>query len=405
MPLVEGEQPALGRLAIYTHDYLSMSMTFIYRQLMRLSRWEPLVLAATTRNLDFFPYQDLTVHGPPRLARLRDAAQRRLLRRTPELSRGQRRVFRRSLVDARAVLVHAHFGPSGMEILPVARDLGIPLLVTFHGFDASSLLRHPWYVSGLRELFDHAHVIAVSRAMSERLIECGAAAERVHVLYIGVPLAMFPFVRRTPLVEKVRHGEVISFLQVANFVEKKGHPYTVRAFQRLHAAYPGSRLVLAGDGPFRAHAEHLARELDLGDSVQFLGKVDEDDVRRLMAGADVFVHHSVTADDGDQEGIPTAIMEAMASGLPVISTFHAGISELVDDRVSGYLVEERDVEEYCRRLIDVLADEGSMGRAGRDKVESQFNIDVQTQRLSALYREIGLADQFAGAAAPGNGHE
>lgn len=380
-------------------------MTFIYRQLERLSEWDPAVLTTMARNLDRFPYRHITVADSLRAARLRSAIRRRLLGRAPKLSTAQRRIFRQSLIDADAVLIHAHFGPSGIEILPVARELGIPLLVTFHGFDASRLLRQDWYVSELKELFDYAHVIAVSRNMAERLIEYGAQVERTHVHYIGVPLTSFPYVRRTPLAENVRHGDNILLLQVANFVEKKGHSYTLQAFRRLREHYPKVRLILAGDGPLRVPAEELARDLTLGESVQFFGKAHERDVRGLMAEADIFVHHSVTAGDGDQEGIPTVIMEAMASGLPVISTFHAGISELVDDRVSGYLVEERDVEGYCQRLIDVLADEGSMGRAGRDKVESQFNIDVQTQRLSALYREIALADQFAGTTSSNNSQE
>jgi len=385
---VYGGAVQLPRVAVYTHDYLSMSMTFIYRQLAQLENWQPLVMTVTTRNLQFFPWKDLIVHEPPRLARLRDAAQRRLFGRVPPLTRGQRRTFRRSLISAHIALVHAHFGPSGIEILPVARDLGIPLVVTFHGFDASTLLRQAWYVSGLRELFEYAHVISVSEIMGRRLIEYGAPAERVYPLHIGVPLDSFRYVSRSSVVQKVRRGELLSFLQVARFVEKKGHFYTLRAFRRLREVYPKVRLVLGGDGPLRLQAQLLVRQLGLEDSVQFLGTVDENSVRRLMAEADVFVQHSVTAADGDEEGIPTVVMEAMASGLPVVSTLHAGIPELVQDGVTGYLVEERDVEKYFVRLVDVLSDDGSMGQAGRERVEQHFDLKVQTVKLDALYRSI-----------------
>jgi glycosyltransferase involved in cell wall biosynthesis len=188
--------------------------------------------------------------------------------------------------------------------------------------------------------------------------------------------------------QKIRRGELLSFLQVANFVEKKGHFYTLRAFRRLREVYPRVRLVLGGDGPLRLRAQLLVRQLGLEDSVQFLGTVDENSVRRLMAEADVFVQHSVTAANGDEEGVPTVVMEAMASGLPVVSTLHAGIPELVQDGVTGYLVEERDVEKYFERLVDVLSDDGSMGRAGRERVEKHFDLKVQTVKLDALYRSI-----------------
>jgi glycosyltransferase involved in cell wall biosynthesis len=283
-------------------------------------------------------------------------------------------------------------------MLPLARLLGIPLLVTFHGYDASRLLREAGYCRSLRRLFRHAHVITVSELMRRRLLEHGARPERTRVHYIGVPVEDFAFVARRSPAEKLAAGESVRFLQVSNFVEKKGHRYTLEAFREVVARHPGCQLTLAGDGPLRAEMQELAAKLGLCGCVAFPGRVSKETAIPLMSEADVFLHHSVTGDDGDEEGIPTVVMEAMATGLIVVSTRHAGIPEIVQEGRTGFLVPERDVAAYVDAIDGVLTrSDPEMGRRASAFVRENLNLRRQNERLVEIYRSV------AGAAIPREG--
>jgi colanic acid/amylovoran biosynthesis glycosyltransferase len=124
----------------------------------------------------------------------------------------------------------------------------------------------------------------------------------------------------------------------------------------------------------------------ISDRVEFVGRVVRRQVSDLMRSADVFVHHSVTGSDGDMEGIPTVIMEAMSTGLPVVSTKHSGIPELVDHGRDGFLVSERDVEGYAAALLSFRTADPAMGKSARKKIEEKFNIAVQNAELKRIYR-------------------
>jgi glycosyltransferase involved in cell wall biosynthesis len=370
-------------VAVYVRHFLTISMTFVQRQLRGVEESFPsIVLAAERHHEDLFPHDRVVLQNvgwTERVVRLlKRSAGRGYGHVSPRRLRGWASACREHGVR----MIHAHFGNRGIEILPLARELDIPLLVTFHGQDASSHLRNPGYRRGLRELFAHAHVLAVSQAIADRLVAEGADPERLEVHRVGIPLEVFTPVDRTPLCRK----REVEWLQVSNFVEKKGHQYTVAAFRRLLEHKPESRLTLAGDGPLRSEIERSCA--GLGDRVRFPGKVSEDQVLRAMRSADVFLHHSVTAQDGDQEGIPTVIMEAMATGLPVLSTHHAGIPELVEDGVTGHLVPERDVDAYLQKMLAVLEDDGSLGRRASRSVREHYSLETQNARLRDHYAEV-----------------
>lgn len=376
-------------VAIYTTNYLSISATFIYRQIRGLSdQFKPIVLASEVENLDLFPFEPIYVKNRSCVGRVISKAYRQVSRKYAALGPCQVSYWRDVLKKEGVRLIHAHFGPAGLGMLPLSKNLGLPLLVTFHGYDASRLLRDKVYLHALEDLFDNAYAIAVSRQMRERLVAIGADPSRVTVHHIGVPTDVFHYIPRISIAEKVRRGEIVEFLQVSNFVEKKGHEYTVVAFQGLLATYPQSRLILAGDGPLRLQIELQCRELGIEDKVRFVGKVSRPQVIELMTQADVFVHHSVTAENGDQEGIPTVLMEAMSTGLVVISTLHSGIPELIDSGLNGYLVAERDVSGYTDKLADVLGCGVEIGQRASEKINGKFNMTVQNVKLEDIYVEL-----------------
>lgn len=377
-------------VAIYSPIWLPRSETFVYRQLLGVERdCEPRVLTHELVNLDSFPYPRLDVCRRSLADRLYSRLARACFGRYGVMSPGRADRLASILRERRIKLIHAHFGPAGLLMLPIARRLDIPLLVTFHGYDASTLLRRASYRESLHALFEYASVIAVSNALAERLLDAGADLARLKVLRLGIPLHEFQYVARRPLAEKVRRDEPLRLLQVARLVEKKGTRHTLRAFAELLRAYPRCTLTIAGDGPLLSSMRRLAQELGLGHAVRFTGSIPSREVSRLMAESDACVQHSVTASDGDQEGLPVVLMEAMASGLPVVSTLHSGIPELVEDGASGYLVAERDEQAYAQKLRALLDDDGQIGRRARLVIEQRFDMEAQNRKLAAHYRAIG----------------
>jgi len=377
-------------VAIYQQEYLTISMTFIYRQLKGLNeKFKLLVMANRLNNVDIFPWE--YIYSKPKTS-FKEKAINKLYKlikyKYAALSNQQYNYYKNLLIKENVKLVHAHFGPSGLEILPPVKELKIPLLVTFHGYDASMLLENRKYVAQLGELFDYAHIITVSKNMKDRLVKYGADPSKIKVHYIGAPLQDFAFHNRKALNEKAKNNELIKFLQVSNFVEKKGHKYTINAFKKFISFYPNSRLILAGDGPLKNSMEDLCNELNLNNHVQFVGKVTKPEVIKLMKEADVFLHHSVTAENGDQEGIPTVLMEAMGTGLTVISTYHSGIPELIIDGYNGFLVHEKDIKEYVEKLKYVLSTDNSIRKNAHNYVNKKFNIEIQNKELGDIYKFI-----------------
>lgn len=376
-------------MAVYSQTFLTISMTFIYRQMMGISEWfRPIVLTSKTVNSDAFPYSPVyekSVNGLTN--RVVSKLYRTIAGKTTFISPAQFKYWRDACRKHNVRLIHAHFGPGGLQMLALAKSLNIPLIVTFHGFDASALLKSSVYKANIKNLFDYADVICVSKFFRDRLKNYGINFNKTKIHYIGIPLEDFEFVRRKPIYLKYQNNEILRFLQVSNFVEKKGHCYTIEAFYKILKLYPKIQITFAGDGPLRKEIEGRCRLLGLSDKVTFTGKVVKKQVVELMHQSDVFVHHSITAKNGDQEGIPTVIMEAMATGLPVISTYHSGIPELIQDGVNGFLVPERDVEEYAQKIKALLKYSEDIGQRAFDKVNRDFNMTPQNEKLAIIYKE------------------
>jgi glycosyltransferase involved in cell wall biosynthesis len=264
----------------------------------------------------------------------------------------------------------------------------LPLVVTFHGYDASLLLQNKVYVRNLKELFKYAHIITVSDNMKNDLIKLSDSADRFNVVRCGIPVDLFEYKERLPLPEKFAGGEEIIFLQVSNFVEVKGHKYTLEAFRNFLNHYDNAKLILAGEGETKKSIQSLCRQLGIIEKVAFPGVVNEQEVTKLLLEADVFLHHSVSLPNGVKEGLPTVLMEAMATGLPVISTIHSAIPELIENGVDGFLVNERDIEEYSKTILNLKNVANSIGMMARKKVERNFNLDIESKKLLDIYSNL-----------------
>ncbi len=297
-----------------------------------------------------------------------------------ELARETTSAYVKAFRQHRAAAVLAEYGTTGVLTIEACRRVGIPLIVHFHGFDASvrSVLEanSETYPAMLHEA---AAVIAVSRPMRDRLISLGAPPERIWQIPYGVDCRSFT--------GGCPESAPPIFLAVGRFVEKKAPQLTIRAFAEAHRAHPEARLRMVGEGPLLKECRELVQALEIEDAVVFLGMQSHAAVQEEMRQARCFVQHSIEAASGDCEGTPVGILEAGASGLPVISTRHAGIPEVVIDGETGLLVEERDIRgmsEHMIRLIQEPERAGQLGRAARQRIETHFTIEQSLGQLSEV---------------------
>jgi colanic acid/amylovoran biosynthesis glycosyltransferase len=293
-----------------------------------------------------------------------------------------------------------HFGPMGARAVRL-RQAGIVrgrVATFFHGFDVSALVRRAGsgtygQLFGSGDLF-----LPISDHWRQRLIALGCPAARTAVHRMGIDCSLFDFAIRDRA-----EGEPLRLVTVARLVEKKGVEYAIRAVARLVEKGVDVVYSVVGDGPLRGALEKLVTELGLSGRVKILGALSHADVVALLASSHIMVAPSVTASNGDMEGIPVAIMEAMASGLPVVSTQHSGIPELISDGVTGYLVPERDTDALAEKLHHVAehaAEWPLVARAARAFVEEHHDIaalnDQLARRLETLLRGVSVSYSMSG---------
>lgn len=383
-------------IAVFTINWLGVSETFIYRQLKALDDNGFNAFILTTNLIEsFFSKKDnnriVYWKKPNRINRKWSTFKQviGLGKNSYAATNSQNNFWSNKLKLNKAKLIHAHYGPGGLMILNVAQKLNIPLITTFHGYDASTLLRKKVYLNNLKLLFKYSYVITVSNFMRKRLISLGAPEDRIITHYIGTDLNKFQFQKHISIDNKAKNNQPLVFLQVSNFVQKKGHEYTIKAFNLFLEEYPNSKLILAGDGPRKIECEALVESIKIEDKVKFLGAINPDEVTQWMSKSDVFLHHSVTDENGGEEGIPTVIMEAMASGIPVVSSFHAGIPELIKNNESGFLIKEKDVLGYSKLLIKLLkTNTDIITEKAASQVAEKFDIHKQNQLLITIYENI-----------------
>jgi len=293
------------------------------------------------------------------------------------LARQSREELVRFLVGHQVTTVLAEYGPTACIIRSACKAAGVRLFVHFHGCDASRLLRQWWTRYAYRRLLADADgLICPSQFLAEKLQAIGLPQERIHVVPCGVDIHEF-----SPN-EAERDRNLV--LAVGRFVEKKAPQHTVAAFARAARQVPDAKLEMIGEGPLLNKCRALADQAGLDGSASFRGAQDHSVVKQEMARAAVFVQHSVTAADGDTEGLPVAILEAMSSGLPVVATRHAGIPEAVDDGRTGLLVEEHDEAGMADALVRLLMnpeEAKAMGAAGRQRAVRLFSSEQQLARL------------------------
>ena len=257
-----------------------------------------------------------------------------------------------------------------------------PVIVNIRGYGASTKLENKKYVAWLKKLANHNNVfpIYVCNHLKKNLISKNVIFKNEGIiLYTGVDLKKF---KRTKYDLKSRNK---TYIQVGNFNDKKGQFITIKSFNKFIKKYDNknAKLVFIGEGKNLKKAKKLVADLNISEFVFFKGKLNQTEIINELEAADVFVHHSITSKKGDQEGIPNAIVEAMAMEMPILTTFHSGIPELVSNGVNGFLCEENDVLTYSEQMNQIY--NWSYKKVNRKVIENKFSLKKHIDNLNEFY--------------------
>lgn len=373
------------RFCVATPSLWLPSETFVRRHIAEIAPERTAVLFGSEENAERLKMPHFRWTPP------RPASRSRILRfvigrwnlwrrgATTPLARRHHRAVVKFLKRNDVSRVLAEYGPTGSLLVEACRDANVQLSVHFHGWDASYSLQSKFCRCEYRKMAEYAeHLITPSQFLADRLAEIGLPREKLHVVPCGVDTTVFsPSSTRDPQL----------LLAVGRLVPKKAPHLTIEAFSRVASKHPQARLEIIGDGLLRPECERRVRQYGLSDRVVLHGSQNHEFVRERLKQASIFVQHSVTA-NGNTEGLPVSILEAMACGVPVVSTYHSGIPEAVLDKECGFLVPEGDVGGMAIAMDRLLANpeqRDSFGKTARQRAESLFSAKGQIRELRRLF--------------------
>ncbi len=290
-------------------------------------------------------------------------------------------------LDKNFDIIHCHFGFSGITGAYL-KDIKVSgkIITTFYGYDLSSAITDNKSIIYKNLIRKGDLFLPICDYFKRKLINLECGEEKIIIHQVGIDFQKFKFLER-----KLQPEGVIKILTIARLVEKKGHIYAIKAIKKVIEKHKNIQYFIVGNGPLKEKLEAQVSEAGIKQYVDFAESVNQDECMSLYQEAHIFVLPSVTSDNGDQEGTPVVLMEAQATGLPVISTYHSGIPEIVIDGKSGFLVPEKDVNALTEKL-DYLIEHpeirDEMGKAGRKYIEEKFDIKNLNQKLVKIYESL-----------------
>lgn len=292
-------------------------------------------------------------------------------------------LIERYIQDNNISIVLAEYGTAGSFIAPICVKLQIPLIVHFHGIDASSYRTIARFKQGYNYMFENAHkIIAVSKAMSLALQNIGCPEGKIVLNTYG------PHPDYTDVIVDYESDYLIS---VGRHTYKKAPYLTILAFEKVLDKLPNLKLKMIGDGELFDVSQNLVKSLGLEDSIMLLGSLERKYIIEHLRTAFLFVQHSLVAYNGDSEGTPVGIIEAMAAGLPVVSTYHAGIPDVVEQEETGLLVKENDIDAMAEAMIKIANDRTlakEFGLKGKDKITSRYTMENHLATINDIISEL-----------------
>ncbi len=353
-------------------------MLHIHRHITGLKSFSPVVIAQKEEGIWPVPVLERV-----RRSKLRFMA-RALAGSAPwQVSRREVRDVLQMLERHQAKLLHVFFGNVAIHLLPLLRVCPIPVVVSFHGSDVSGAIAGEDCKAARGELFDRVSlVLCRSEQLAGRVREMGCPASKIRLMRTVLP--EISYVQRMPPAD-----ESWRIVQASRLVPKKGIATALDAFAIFRESFPAARFTVAGEGPLLDELKSKATQLGIAGSVEFAGFLDQDGLRALFAASHLYLHPSETV-DGDVEGVPNALLEAMASGLPAVATEHGGIPEVITHGKTGLLVPEHSPEKLANALLQLANNPGLAGtiaRDGSEEVRTTFSQERQIANIEALYRE------------------
>jgi colanic acid/amylovoran biosynthesis glycosyltransferase len=375
-------------ILVFCNQPIPISETFVYHQIAGLRRYHAIVLGVKKPKGPGIDLSGLDVHLISH-GGIRGTVREFGLKMFGYVPKSVRHLLR----QFRPKLVHAHFAPYGAIAIPIARQFGLPLLVSVHGTDVtmsdaaiwrSSYFAHRLYLLRRCALSRVASRVIVQSDFLKRIVieQHGFRPDQVVCIRYGIDTDQF-----RPHPAATKWG---SILYVGRLVERKGLSFLLRALALLQARFPDLHLTVIGDGPLREQYEVLAHQL-LGQRVTFLGAQPTTVVRRYLEQAYIFCMPSITMPSGEAESLGVVFLEAMAMQVPPVSFQSGGIPEVIIHGQTGFLARERQVEELAHYIEILLTNRqlrDRMGVQGRQWVEQEFNLAKQNTKLEALYDEV-----------------
>lgn len=372
---------ARAKALIFTDNFLRSSEAFLVEQARQLSRYRPEFLVFRRLQSKHAENCSIPVNC------FRDSARGKV---GELLLKGGRLAMRNAIPGLDGCrLIHAHFGVNGFLAWPLAKKLGVPLITTFHGHDATfdgnpfsiaGVYNKIFFAAGRRAMARHRlSCIAVSDYLAKRLAALGFSPNRVLRHYIGIDTTYFTpatSVRRVP-------NRIVN---VARFTEYKGHRYMIEALGKLADAGQDIELILVGQGPLRDEVERQARKR-IG-KVIMLENQSREQIRELVRSAHLYIHGSYVLENGHAEALGIAILEAQAVGTPVVAFDSGGVAEGIDPGRSGFAVPEKDINAMSEAVAKLLLDPNrwqSFSDAGSRFIRTKFDIARQTRELEDIY--------------------
>jgi colanic acid/amylovoran biosynthesis glycosyltransferase len=375
------------RVIHMTRTFLLPTETFIYTQLSHLPPEKALAIAREAQCQDRFPGINLQAYSlePEKWHKHWSGINYRAFRR---MTRFERQFYLRTISDLKPDLLHAHFAVDAAYFANVWQQFDRPLVVSCYGYDVSSFpsrylgwgrhyLQPVWHCASL--------MLAMTNDMREDLLRLGCPDEKIRVHYHGVNLEKFRHVERNSTATPVR------ILFAGSLTDRKGVIDVLRAFAQIVNESPKIELRFVGSGPLRPNLEQLVRTWRIENQVSFAGFVRHEELQHELSLAHIFCHPSRTLKNGDKEGIPGTIVEAMATGLPVVTTKHAGIPEMVRDGKDGFVVAERDVAAIAQALLTLVNKPNlrlQMGRNATSQAQQEADAVRLTAELETIYSEV-----------------
>jgi colanic acid/amylovoran biosynthesis glycosyltransferase len=375
-------------------SYLPIVETWIYELIKNQKRYKPIVYTLRTENLDIFPTEEIRSlelkKGIKSFASFFNKGWNMLFNFYPG--------FFPFLLKDKPGIIHAHFGPSGYNFLFYKRLFRLPMVTNFYGYDLSQLTnRDSRWRKRYKKLFKNGNCFLVQgNNMKKSLTELGCPEEKIISLNIGIDLEKIKFTPRN-----IGSDGIIKILIASRFREKKGIPYAIEAFGKVKESHPELNLELTlignSDGSIKGETEKknildVIDKYNLKKVVRLLGFMPYSSLIEEAEKYHIFLSPSITASDGDNEGgAPIAIVEMSASGMPILSTRHCDIPEVVIDGKSGFLVDERDVDTLAEKLEFLVMNPKEwqdMGEYGRRYLEAEYDIKKQINRLEEIYDRL-----------------